>query len=747
MKFPTIDMEFDLVVCGAGMSGICAAIQASRAGLKTALINNRGVLGGNASPEIRVHVCGATGTSEYNLYSREGGIIGELLIENRYRNPQGNVYLWHTVLVDALRKEENCSVFLNTYIDTVNMSEDQNGKIISVEGTQSGSEKRFCFSGDTFIDDTGDGTIGYLSGADYMYGREGKETWGENIAPDVADNGVLLSSLSFYSKDFHREMKYTLPQFAGELKEQFQDSLSFREIPDRMPEDARYDGYRFQWYYETGAGRDQMTENEEIIEDHNKLVYNIWDYIKNQSEYDAKQFDLEYISPTPGKRESRRLIGEYILKEQDVAFQTDFEDAVGYGGWSIDLHAAGGFFDNDLVNRHYYLRGIYQVPFRSCCVKKVDNLMVASRCLSVSHVASGTTRLMSTLSLLGQACGTAAAMCKKYDTTPAMIGTDYVEELQETLQWLDQGIVGKKKAPSVINHASVSATSTFGGKLPHTNQWMNMKDELGFVMPVTKENTALKIYVKASEDTVLKCTLYKPAKIENYGPEIKLGQLEIPIEKNGHGMETCIDFGTFEYDKNLFILFNKNEALELEVGDVLINGFRMLEQSINDDDSFVDIATLEPKPYIWKKIDTLPVFEYETNIYAASNLNNGYTRNYGHSNMWLSELGDAQPEVTITFAEPEQLSVVEFTFDNLCDDFDYDTMEHVYESNVWEQVVRDYDICGFVDGTWKVVAEVRGNYQRKNVVSITEGKYSELKIKLYATNGYERFGVYDIGVR
>ncbi len=747
MRFPTIDMEFELVVCGAGMSGICAAIQASRAGLKTALINNRGVLGGNASPEIRVHICGATGTSEYNLYSRESGIIGELLIENRHRNPQGNVYLWHTVLVDALRKEENCSVFLNTYIDTVNMSEDNEGRIISVEGTQSGSEKRYCFYGETFIDDTGDGTIGYLSGAEYMYGREGKDKWGEHIAPDVADDGVLLSSLSFYSKDFHREMKYTLPEFAEDLKEQFQESLSFREIPDRMPEDARYDGFRYQWYYETGAHRDQMKDNETIIEDHNKLIYNIWDYIKNQSEYDAKQFDLEYISPTPGKRESRRLVGEYILKEQDVAFQTDFDDAVGYGGWSIDLHAAGGFFDNDLINRHYYLRGIYQVPFRSCCVKGLDNLMVASRCLSVSHVASGTTRLMSTLSLLGQACATAAVLSKKYQVTPAQIGMNHMEELQQELQWLDQGIVGKKKAESAISEAEIKATSSFVGKLAHTNQWMEMNEEMGFVVPVTKDNTSIKLYAKSKEDTRFKCTIYKPAKIENYGPEIELGEVEVVISKSEVATGIEIDFGKFEYEKNLFILFHKNESVSLEVGETLINGFRMLKQSMNEDDSFVDIATLEPKAYIWQKVNILPVFEYGTNIYDVSNINNGYIRNYGHPNLWLSELGDKQPEITISFAEPKELSVVEFTFDNLCDDFDYDTMEHVYESNVWEQVVKDYDICGLVDGQWNTVAEIRGNYQRKNVIEIPKAMYSELKVKLLETNGYERFGIYDIGVR
>ncbi len=744
MKFQTIEQSFDLVVCGAGMSGICAAIQAARSGLKTALINNRGVLGGNASPEIRVHVCGATGTSEFNLYSRESGIIGELLIENRYRNPQGNVYLWHTVLVDALRREKNCHVYLNTYIDTVNMD---GGKIVSVEGSQNGSEKRYTFIGDTFIDDTGDGTIGYLAGADYMYGREAKSKWNENIAPDAEDNGVLLSSLSFYSKDFHREMPYQLPEFAKELKEDFKKTLDFREIPDRIPNDARYDGYRYQWYYETGAGRDQMSENEDIMEDHSKLVYNIWDYIKNQSEYDAKQFDLEYISPVVGKRESRRLVGEYILKEQDVAFQTDFDDAVGYGGWSIDLHAAGGFFDDDMINRHFYLRGIYQIPFRSCCVKGLDNLMVASRCLSVSHVASGTTRLMSTLSLLGQACATAATLCKKYKATPAKVASEYMEELQQELQKRDQGIVGKKKAESAITKAKITTSSHFNGMIDHTNVGMPINELKGFVFPTAKENTEINLFAKADEDTVLVCEIFKPAKVENYGPEIALGKLEIPL-KAGEKFEAIkIDFSSYDFGDNLFILFQTNEKVSLEVAELLVNGFRLLEEKVNDDDTFIDIATLESKPYLWKKADLLPVFEYPTDIYDGSNINNGYIRNYGKPNIWLADLKDEKPAVMIEFAEPTSVSRVDFTFDNLCDDFDYDTMEHVYESNVWEQVIRDYNIYGMVDGTWELAREVRGNYQRKNYIDIEQKVYSKLRVELLATNGDERFGIYDIDVQ
>lgn len=739
---PIIKKKFDLVVCGGGMPGICAAIQGARKGLKTALIHNRGVLGGNASPEIRVHVCGATGTSEFNLYSREGGIIGELLIENRHRNPQGNVYLWHTVLIDALEREENCSVFLNTNIDAIHM---EGKRIISVEGSQCGSEKRFCLCGDIFIDDTGDGTVGYLAGADYMYGRESKAVWGEEIAPDSADRGVLLSSLPFYSKDFHRPMHYELPEFVKDEGERFRRALACRTVPDRIPNDARYDGFRFQWYYEAGSDKDQIRDNEEIVREHQKLLFHIWDYIKHGSHYDAEQFDLEYISPVLGKRESRRLIGEYILKEKDIARQTEFYDAIAYGGWSIDLHAAGGFFSDDLINKHYYLRGTYQIPFRCCCVQGIDNLMAAGRCLSVSHVALGTVRIMSTLSLIGQACGMAAFLCGKYGKNPSEIGRYYIEELQQELQLSDQGIVGLKKAESVISRARISATSFFKGKLQHTGKWRRLEVEKGFVFPVVPGKSRMKLFFKADADTFLTYQIYRPSKTENYGPDIRLAKRQIVV---GDMNETSVilDFSGLEYEKKLFVVLEKNNNLSYESTDEFINGIRMFERQENAEGTYFDIATFKRKEYLWEKVGYLPVFEYESDIYAPQNLNNGYIRNYGYPNLWLSEIEDKQPEIQIEFEKALWLSGIEVTFDNLSDDFDYDTLECVYESNVWECIIKDYDVYGYEDKKWKMAASVRNNYQRKNVVYIQKGKYKKLKIKLLETNGSRRFGIYDIAV-
>jgi len=410
----------DLVVVGAGMSGIVAAIQAARLGLNVALVNERGYLGGNASAEIRIGIGGADG-SESNFYSREGGIIEEIRLKNLYRNPQGNPYIWDTVLRDFVYNEKNIELFLETNIDKVKMG--KKNEIEWVSGSQQDSEIRFYFHAPYFLDDTGDGTVGYLSGADYRTGREGKEEFGERIAPDEPDDYVIPSTLTFLAKDVGKPVKYIPPDFALDLTKT--DVLKHRSIP-------KSSFHHFKWYYELGGKMDQVRDIREIIRRHMSLVYGIWDYIKNSGKYDSKNYDLEYVACIPGKRESRRLMGDYILIEKDVVEQKEFDDVVGHGGWPIDLHAIEGFFDTAPTTRFIFLKGIYQIPYRTGYSRNVSNLFFAGRCMSTSHVVFGTTRVIGTLCTLGQAVGAAAYLCKKYQLTPR-VGCNYYRIFMEKM--------------------------------------------------------------------------------------------------------------------------------------------------------------------------------------------------------------------------------------------------------------------------------------------------------------------------
>ena len=340
--------------------------------------------------------------------------------------------------MDWVLKEKNIQLFLNTNIDEVKT--DCDNSITSICGSQIGSEKHFEFISPLFLDDTGDGTVGYLAGAEFRVGRESKDEFNEKIAPQESDSHVILSTLSFYSKDTGRKAPFTLPDFADNTN--VMKALKYREIPDRIPGDSRYEGYRMQWFYETGYGKNQISEAETIIQEHRELVYSVWDYIKNSGKYPSETFDLEYVSPVPGKRESRRLVGDHILTENDIVGQTEFEDVIGHGGWSIDLHAMEGFFSDDMTTRHYELKSIYEIPMRSCYSKNVSNLFVASRCMSTTHVAFGSTRVMGTLSTVGQAVGKAAAVCKKYNITPRALVKEHIKELQQSLLKDDQYVIG-----------------------------------------------------------------------------------------------------------------------------------------------------------------------------------------------------------------------------------------------------------------------------------------------------------------
>ena len=400
MKYEIKHTKAELVIVGAGFPGICAAIQAARMGVHVALINDRGVLGGNSSCEIGVVVNGANDCAPINLNSREGGLSSEMLLEFKHRSLENNPYIWDTVLIDFVAREKNIDVYLNTCIDEVEV--DENGTITRVLGTQNTTEIRWDFSGTWFVDATGDGTLGFLAGAEYMLGREAKSDFNERFAPDVADKYVLPSTLFWRAKDMGHPVRYVAPDFALDISKT--DILKHRVIP--------HDTFnRFQWYYEIGGDYDHVKDLEQIIADHKALVYGIWDYIKNSGEYpESENYDLDFVGLIPGTREYRRLVGAYVLTENDLEQQVEFDDSVGHGGWNIDLHANHGIFDSDIINRHIFLKGIYNIPYRSGYSKNVPNLFMCGRCMSATHAALGSTRVIATLATLGQAVGMAAGL-------------------------------------------------------------------------------------------------------------------------------------------------------------------------------------------------------------------------------------------------------------------------------------------------------------------------------------------------
>ena len=466
--------QYDIVVIGGGLSGMCAAISAARHGAKTALIHGRHVFGGNASSEIRMHVCGAS-QSMAKPDLEEGGILYELMLENKSRNDYFNFSIWDMVLFSAIKKEPNLTAYLNTVMEDCEMD----GNVIkSVRAYQHTTETHWLIEGDIFIDCTGNGTLGYLAGAEYRTGSEGKDEFQEPHAPDQPNNNRMGNTLLFKAVDRGHSVHFKRPEFARVFTEeelQYRTHSAVHEARTKEGADKAYlhitaystssVDYGYWWLELTGEKEDIIDEFEEIRDELVSCVYGIWDHLKNGGDHGAENYDLEWVGMLPGMRESRRLVGDYILNENDVLSNRQFDDAVAYGGWAMDIHAPKGLYDFDeLPSFVVSFDGSYTIPYRSYYSRNIDNLMMAGRNISVTKMAMGSTRVMGTCAIGGQAVGTAAAMCMKYRCLPRDI-LNHITELQQTLLKEDCYIPNLRNmdALDLARNAAVAASSAKAG--------------------------------------------------------------------------------------------------------------------------------------------------------------------------------------------------------------------------------------------------------------------------------------------
>ena len=473
----TAEARYDVVVVGGGLSGMCAAIAAARHGAKTALIHGRHVFGGNASSEIRMHVCGAS-ESMAKPDLEEGGILYELMLENKSRNDYYNFSVWDMVLFAAMKRQKGLTAYLNTVMEDC---ETEGNSVKSILAYQHTTETHWRFTGDIFIDCTGNGTLGYLAGAEFRTGSEGRAEFDEPHAPETANNDRMGNTLLFKAVDRGTSVNFKRPDFAKTFTEEQLKYRTHSAVHGTKSTEGTDDAYRrmtafstssvdygYWWVELCGEKEDIIDEYEEIRDDLVACVYGVWDHLKNGGEHGAENYDLEWVGMLPGMRESRRLVGDYILNENDILANRRFPDAVAYGGWPMDIHAPKGLYDYDRrPSTIISFDGAYTIPYRSYYSKNIDNLMMAGRNISASKMAMGSTRVMGTCAIGGQAVGTAAAMCRKYRCSPREILV-HIPELQQTLLKDDCYIPGVRNADprDLARTARVTATSHREGFAP-----------------------------------------------------------------------------------------------------------------------------------------------------------------------------------------------------------------------------------------------------------------------------------------
>jgi hypothetical protein len=421
--------EFDVCVIGGGMAGMCAALAAARNGAKTAIVQDRPVFGGNASSEIRMWICGAHGP-----HNKETGLLEEIQLENQYLNPSGNYSIWDSVLWAKMAFQPGLNLFLNCSCTDAEMD---GNRIVAIKAWQLTTQTWHTIHAHTFIDCSGDSILAAVTGAEFRTGREARAEFNEDIQPTKADAKTMGNTLLLQLRRTDDTKTFVAPRWAYKF-----------ERPEDLPHRIHgVQAHNF-WWLEIGGLQDTIRDAETIRDELMKIGYGVWDYIKNVSPArdEAADWALEWAGSLPGKRENRRFIGDHVLTQNDVRAGGYFEDIIAYGGWSMDDHHPAGILYPGEPTIFHAAPSPYGIPYRCLYSRNVANLLFAGRNISVTHAALSSTRVMATCALLGQAAGTAAALCVRHGCEPRGLASgERLRQLQSILQEDDCWLPGKTR--------------------------------------------------------------------------------------------------------------------------------------------------------------------------------------------------------------------------------------------------------------------------------------------------------------
>lgn len=433
--------EVDVCVIGGGMAGLCAAIAAARNGASTLLIHDRPVLGGNASSEIRMWICGAHGR-----HNKETGILEEIQLLNLYRNPGLNYSLWDGVLWEKVHFQPGLTTLLNTSCVDAEMAGD---RIAAVKAWQLTTQTWHTVRAGLFIDCSGDSILAAVTPAAHRRGRESRDEFGEDIQPVAADAKTMGNTLLIQTCRTDQPEPFIAPPWACRFEKP--EDLAFR-----------VDGVKCHnfWWLEVGGLNDTIRDAERISFELMRIGYGVWDYLKNRApeREQTANWQLYWMGALPGKRENRRYEGDHIMTQHDVEQGGRFEDVVAFGGWTMDDHHPAGLLYPGKPTVFHPAPSPYGIPYRSLYSRNIENLMFAGRNISVTHAALSSTRVMATCAVIGQAVGTAAALAVERKCPPREVGRRHLRLLQQTLMEQDCFLPGfKREIPTLSRQAEWTA--------------------------------------------------------------------------------------------------------------------------------------------------------------------------------------------------------------------------------------------------------------------------------------------------
>jgi hypothetical protein len=787
--------SFDVVVCGGGLAGFCAAVAAARGGAETCLVHNRPVLGGNSSSEIGVTPHGA---AAFHAYARETGIISEALIEERYRN-HAEIYengwtnsVWDLVLYDLACRQEHLTVHLNTDVVDVVMDptrarargegpepETQNGyfhrpsllegpgRIAAVRARVLQAETELEIRGRIFIDCTGDALVADRAGCQWRMGSEGRDEFLEPHAPEHASTDTMGNSIHFLARDTGRPCPYQAPQWAIR-----HEDASYFYDQGRIPKDSR-GGF---WWLEIGVPYHPIHDNETIRHELTRHALGVWDWMKNRDpvmKSKVENYALDWLGQVPGKRESRRVMGRYLFTEDDVLGKTARADEIAFGGWFVDLHTPGGLLarqaeptsadnNHNTFSEYSVLSycGPYPLALGSLISRDVENLMMAGRNISTTHAALGTMRVMGTTALLGQAAGTAAALALQEGADLAgLCESASTARIQQRL--LREGcflLNSVNEDPDDLARrarVSVSSSARLFGAGPRTRGsheglglWRDQpqydeerllqgRAQLIALGPEGIESLGLCLTNHSPEPQEVQAWIYRVEHIWDYrkhpGEALAQAALKVPPGENQWVQWPCDVQPGRQAPAGCFLRvdLDANEDVSWPASQAVLPGHV----------GYYQIGPEKMRRFANGSTLAFRVHPPQS-VFAGENVISGVTRPYRGVNLWRSDPAEPLGQwVQLQWEQPETIARVELTFPgHLLREY------HAYAPlYVDPQCARDYQVQVWEAGQWKTVAGARDNYQRRRCHVLARPiRTQRLRVRIDRTGADPSAAVYEI---
>ncbi|MFM7180723.1 MAG: FAD-dependent oxidoreductase [Verrucomicrobiales bacterium] len=772
----TILHPYDFVVIGGGLSGLCAAITAARQGIRTALVQDRPVLGGNASTEIRVPPVGATQCNF--VFSRETGLIEELFLNNLLRNPTCSPEGWNLEMESLARNEPHLELFLNCAVCKV-ATNDEGDRVSSVTAYCSMEETWHEFQAPYYADCSGDGVVGSLAGAPFRMGVEARSEFNEPMCPDEPNGDTMGCSLHMHARDAGRPVPFVLPPWVG-MKLGEDDFGPYRPVCEHFFPDTG--GF---WWLEWGGALDTVHETRKIKDEVQRITLAVWDFLKNRSRLSERliTYELDWMGAVPGKRESRRFEGDHVLTMNEIDEQAHFDDAVAFGGWGFDHHPPGGFHDKVNPSTHQYLRGPHNVPLRSLYSRRVANLFFAGRNISATHYALSSTRVMLTCAQLGEAVGMAASHAVKNKLDPrALAQGSPLRAVQSDLLLADHHIHALDLAVTndIAPQAMASASSVFQETRACESWGLDrLSNERLLQLPVASERLeSISLLIDAKQDTELAFRFHQGPANHSTFPEEKLAEARISIRRGkSQWLELPLGVAITRPGWH-FLILGKNPDIAIHMTEtppgkrwyyprpedpIRPNPFTKwtsraltigMKRAVDADGAAVLAPDWNDHARHFTAQSGFLNFAYcsvtspAQELYSSAMAVNGWSRPTNLPNLWVSAATDFNsPEwLELAWENARSISGVQVILDSSLH-FHFSQSWQGYPMNAIPSIIRDYRvIAGHDDRSSTIIADVRDNHLRNRHHAADLEMVKRVRVEVLQTNGITRAQIYAVRV-